>query len=98
MGEGPRPVVLVPHPHVRVDEGVAGGSPYVAGSRVLVRRIYGFYIGGTSAERLFRRYPQLGPAKIFDALSFALDNHEIIQWDIDRESAILSRMQRKGPP
>ena len=36
------PVVLIPHPHVRVDKSVLGGSPHVDGSRVPVRRLWAF--------------------------------------------------------
>ncbi|SRR5690606_4730775 len=85
------PIVLIPHPHVRVDENVLGGSPYVIGSRVPVRRLWAFYSNGTSVERILRRYPQLGAAKVFDALAFALDNPEVIQADIERENEILKR-------
>jgi len=85
------PVVLVPHPHVRVDQNVLGGSPYVAGSRVPVRRLYAFFQSGASAERILKRYPQLGAAKVFDALAFALDNPEVIDADQKREQEILER-------
>lgn len=85
------PIVLVPHPHVRVDEQVLGGSPHVLGSRVPVRRLWAFYRSGASIERILRRYPQLGPAKVFDALAFALDNAEVIEADLQREEEILSR-------
>jgi uncharacterized protein (DUF433 family) len=85
------PIVLVPHPHVRVDEHVLGGSPHVLGSRVPVRRLWAFYSGGTSVERILKRYPQLGAAKVLDALAFALDNIEVIQADLDREEEILTR-------
>jgi uncharacterized protein (DUF433 family) len=85
------PIVLVPHPHVRVDEHVLGGSPHVLGSRVPVRRLWAFYSGGTSVERILKRYPQLGPAKVLDALAFALDNLEVIQADMEREQEILTR-------
>lgn len=85
------PVVLVPHPHVRVDQNVLGGSPYVAGSRVPVRRLYAFLQSGASVERILKRYPQLGPAKVFDALAFALDNPEVIEADARREQEILER-------
>lgn len=85
------PIVLVPHPHVRVDEHVLGGSPHVVGSRVPVRRLWAFYRSGASIERILRRYPQLGPAKVFDALAFALDNAEVIEADLQREDEILSR-------
>ncbi len=85
------PVVLVPHPHVRVDLNVLGGSPYVAGSRVPVRRLWAFFRDGASVERILKRYPQLGPAKVLDALAFALDNPEVIEADVNREQEILAR-------
>ncbi len=84
------PIVLVPHPHIRVDKRVLGGSPHVADSRVPVRRLYAFYRGGTPIEKILKRYPQLSPAKVFDAIAFALDNPEVIDADMDREAQILS--------
>jgi uncharacterized protein (DUF433 family) len=84
------PVILVPHPHVRVDKNVLGGSPYVAGSRVPVRRLWAFYRNGTSIDRILKRYPQLGPAKVFDALAFALDNQEVVDADLAHEEALLA--------
>jgi uncharacterized protein (DUF433 family) len=84
------PVILVPHPHVRVDKNVLGGSPYVVGSRVPVRRLWAFYRGGTSIERILKRYPQLGPAKVFDALAFALDNQEVVDADLAHEESLLA--------
>ena len=90
------PVILVPHPHVRVDPHVLGGSPYIIGSRVLVRRLWAFYRSGSSVDTLLRRYPQIGAAKVFDALAFALDNPEVIEADVSREQEMLARAgQRK---
>ncbi|MBN1610494.1 MAG: DUF433 domain-containing protein [Polyangiaceae bacterium] len=88
------PIVLVPHPHVRVDPSVLGGSPHVAGSRVLVRRLWVFFRDGARVETLMRRYPKLGPAKVLDALAFALDNPEVIEADIARENQLLERAGR----
>jgi uncharacterized protein (DUF433 family) len=85
------PVVLIPHPHVRVDKSVLGGSPHVDGSRVPVRRLWAFYRSGAAVDTLIRRYPKLGAAKIFDALAFAWDNQEVIEADIARENALLER-------
>jgi len=70
--------VVVPHPHVRIDSNVLDGKSYVLGSRVPVYRIYAFYLCGTSFESIFKRYPQLGRAKVLDALSYALDNHDLV--------------------
>lgn len=94
------PVILTPHPHVRVDKNVLGGSPYVVGSRVPVRRLWAFYRGGTSVERILKRYPQLGPAKVFDALAFALDNQEVVDADLAREESLLASREtpaRRSP-
>jgi uncharacterized protein (DUF433 family) len=80
--------IRVPHPHVRIDGSVLGGSPHVAGSRVPVRRLWAWHRGGTSVETLVRRYPTLGPARILDALSFAYDNQDLIEADLAREQAL----------
>ena len=95
------PVILTPHPHVRVDKNVLGGSPYVVGSRVPVRRLWAFYRSGTSVERILKRYPQLGAAKVFDALAFALDNQEVVDADLAREESLLATREvpaHRSPP
>ena len=89
------PLVLVPHPHVRVDAQVLGGSPYVVGSRVPVRRLFAFYKAGVKVETLLRRFPQIGPAKVLDALAFALDNPEVVEADLLREQEMLARAGQK---
>lgn len=82
--------IRVPHPHVRVDGAVLGGSPHVAGSRVPVRRLWAWHRGGASVETLVRRYPNLGPARILDALSFAYDNQDLIEADLAREQDLFA--------
>ncbi len=91
------PIVLVPHPHVRVDKKVLAGSPHVAGSRVPVRRLYAFYRAGTPVDRILKRYPQLSPAKVFDALAFALDNPEVMEADMEREAELLEQKGVRRP-
>lgn len=88
---GELPIVLVPHPHVRVDKKILQGSPHVAGSRVPVRRLWAFYRNGAGIDVLLKRFPRLGPAKIFDALAFAFDNPEVMDADIAREEQLLAR-------
>jgi hypothetical protein len=58
---------------------------------VPVRRVYAFFRDGTKVETILKRYPQLGAAKVLDALAFALDNPEVIQADIDREREMLEQ-------
>jgi uncharacterized protein (DUF433 family) len=95
MSQGSLPRVLVPHPHVRCDGRILGGSPHVEGSRVPVRRLWAWHRGGASVETLLKRYPNLGAARILDALSFAYDNQDLIQADIDREQALF---EKQGGP
>lgn len=95
MADAPLPRIRVPHPHVRCDAGVLAGSPHVIGSRVPVRRLWAWYRGGASIETLVKRYPNLGPARILDALAFAFDNQELIDADIQREEALFKK--RGGP-
>lgn len=93
---GRLPIVLVPHPHVRVDTNVLGGSPYVVGTRVPVRRLWGFYRNGATVDTLIKRYPQLGAAKVFDALAFAWDNPEVMEADMMKEARLLQKELPRG--
>jgi uncharacterized protein (DUF433 family) len=90
MAEPLVPRIRVPHPHVRVDASVLGGSPHVNGSRVPVRRLWAWHRGGAAVETLVRRYPNLGPARILDALSFAYDNQDLIEADLEREQSLFA--------
>ena len=84
----------IPHPHVVIDE---GGSPIVEGTHVPVRRLFAWHRQGTTVETLLRRYPQLGPARLLDALSFAYDNFDLITQDLERERDLLAREQKDLP-
>lgn len=59
------------------------------GTRVPVRRLWSWHRRGTTIETLLKRYPQLGPAKVLDALAFAYDNEALVQADLDRENDAL---------
>jgi uncharacterized protein (DUF433 family) len=90
MAEPLIPHIRVPHPHVRVDAAVLGGSPHVSGSRVPVRRLWAWHRGGAAVETLVKRYPHLGPARILDALAFAYDNRDLIEADLAQEEALFA--------
>lgn len=89
------PRVRVPHPHVRCDSQMLAGSPHVMGSRVPVRRLWAWHRGGASVETLLKRYPNLGPARVLDALAFAYDNPDLIEADLAREQELF---QQQGGP
>lgn len=87
------PRVQIRHPHVVVDENINGGSPTIVGSKVPVRRLWAWHRGGTEIATLIRRYPNIGAAKILDALAFAYDNIDLIQADLEREQKLFEAKQ-----
>ena len=68
------------------------------GTRVPVRRLWSWHKRGTTIETLLKRYPQIGPARILDALSFAYDNEALVQADLDRENEALTVEEREQIP
>jgi len=91
----PLPRVLVPHPHVRCDTRLLGGSPHVAGSRVPVRRLWAWHRAGASIDTLLKRYPSLGPARVLDALAFCYDNRDVVEADLSREMTAFEAAGKK---
>jgi uncharacterized protein (DUF433 family) len=92
------PPVRVPHPHVECRDDVMNRSPCVRGTRVPVRRLWSWHRRGTTIETLLKRYPQLGPAKVLDALAFAYDNEDLVEADLARENAALDSEQIPKDP
>ena len=90
------PAVRVPHPHVEIKPD--DGAPFVRGTRIAVRRLYAWHKGGSSVETLLRRYPNLGPARLFDALAFAYDNLDLVEADVARERVALAESDADRPP
>jgi len=84
----PLPPVTTEHPHVEVSAELHG-SPVVRGTKVPVRRLWAWHRRGTTIETLLKRYPQLGAARVLDALAFAYDNQDLMQADLEREHELL---------
>lgn len=80
------PEVLVPHPHVTLNQ---DGVPVIKDTIIPVHRLWAWHRQGTPTETMLRRYPQLGPARVFDALAFGYDNLPLV-------TATLLRDQERG--
>ena len=91
------PPVRVPHPHVEVRDDLLAGSPCVRGSKVPVRRLWSWHRRGVTVETLLKRYPQLGPARVLDALAFAYDNPDVVEADLSREEALMGPKANEVP-
>lgn len=70
----------VSHPHIEFLEAV--GHHVIVGTRVPAFRLFSWHRQGTTVETLLRRFPQLGPARIFGALAWAYDNLAVVTHEI----------------
>jgi uncharacterized protein (DUF433 family) len=90
-------LIKVSHPHVEMRESLLGGSPVVRGTKVPVRRLWAWHRKGVAVETLMKRYQQLGPSVVLDALAFAYDNLEVMAADLAREQSVLDAEADKIP-
>lgn len=95
--QAPLPPVNVSHPHVEVRSDLLAGSPCVRGTKIPVRRLWAWHRRGITVETLLKRYPQLGPARVLDALAFAYDNTELVEADLARERALMGAQADSVP-
>lgn len=83
-----------PHPHVEYDSVL--GYHVVKGTSFRAARLFAWYKQGTTVETLLRRYPRLGPARIFGTLAWAHDNHDIVTREIITERDAITKEQQKA--
>lgn len=72
------------HPHIEKVEGILGGQPVIAGTRVPVYAIVDYWRMGIRPEEIASYYPQVTLAQIFDALSYYGDHQDEIHEYIER--------------
>lgn len=78
------PVIAIPrkmvHPYIESVDGVCGGEPIIAGTRISVSLIADLHNKGAEADEVVARYPHLNHAQVYDTLSCYYENRE----EIDR--------------
>jgi uncharacterized protein (DUF433 family) len=75
------------HPHVVKDPGVCGGRAVIAGTRVPVWSIVGYYRMGMDVDEILRALPHLTAAQVHDALSYFHDDPQEIEADLRANQA-----------
>lgn len=78
------PIERTELPHVVKSADTLGGEPRVDGTRMPVRQIAAMYAAGTPIEEFVRDYPPLTPAQIHDAISYALDHPQEMEYHEER--------------
>ena len=78
------------HPYIEPCEET--GEPYIAGTRIAVRIVVGYYRLGMNVDEIAQALPQLLLAQIFDALSYYHDHQEEIEeWVQSNEPTTLAQ-------
>ena len=76
------------------DEGICGGKPRIAGTRMKVQHIALEYVHmGWSVKRICAEHPRLTQASVHAALSFYYDHQEEIKRDIQEGREYAERME-----
>jgi uncharacterized protein (DUF433 family) len=76
--------------------GICGGRPCLAGTRLAVSRVAGWYHQGMSAEDIAREHPHLRPAQIHAALAYYFANQAEVDAEIAEEGEAFDRLRHES--
>ena len=88
--------VQTEHPHIVRIEGVCGGRPIIAGTRISVRTIVERVHLGNSPEQIVEHYPPLTLAQVYDALSYYHEHKAEIEAEIAANQRALAWVTRRS--
>jgi len=84
------------HPYIEKRQGVCGGEPVIAGTRISVGLIVEMERAGHSADEMVALYPHITHAQIYDALSYYYDHKEEIEKMINENKEVYWMEKTKG--
>ena len=84
--------------HIVRTHNICGGSPVIAGSRIPVWIIAGWYKQGMSLDEIMDTYPHLRPEQICAALTYYFEHQAEIEMEIQSndEDKLKNELRRKG--
>jgi len=88
--------VQTEHPHIVRVEGVCGGRPIVAGTRISVRTLVERTRLGDSPEQIVADYPPLTLAQVYDALSYYHEHKAEIEGEIAANEEALAWVTKQS--
>lgn len=84
------------HPHIIRVEGVCGGRPIVAGTRISVRTLVERTRLGDSPEQIVAAYPPLTLAQVYDALSYYHEHEAEIESEVAANEEALAWVTKRS--
>jgi len=88
--------VQTEHPHIVRIEGVCGGRPIIAGTRISIRAVVERVRLGDSPEQIVENYPPLTLAQVYDALSYYHEHRSEIEAEIAANEEALAWVTRRS--
>ena len=82
---------------IEAREGVQGGQPCIAGTRIRVETIAIRYLEGKTPDELLRDWPYLDLSHIHAALAYYFANRERIDADIEEELMLEEELAARYP-
>ena len=84
--------------HITRTDGVCGGRPCVAGTRIRVQDIFVCHERqGQSPDEIVTRFPQLTLADVYAALAYFWDHREAILGDMEAERVAIEKAKQRHP-
>lgn len=79
------------HPYIGSDAAIAGGAPIIAGTRITVRCIAGYYQTGMSVDEILATLRHLTASQVHSALAYYFDHKDAVDQDLDEAADIFQR-------
>jgi uncharacterized protein (DUF433 family) len=80
--------------HITRTDGVCGGKPCIAGTRIRVLDIYVLHeLQGKSVDEIIQEFPQLTMADVYAALSYLWDHRDEVVDSLHQEQAATDRFR-----
>jgi uncharacterized protein (DUF433 family) len=77
------------YPYIDSDPEIAGGTPIIAGTRITVRAIAGYYQMGLTVDEILTTLSHLTPSQVHSALAYYFDHQE----EVDADLAVSSDLE-----
>jgi uncharacterized protein (DUF433 family) len=71
------------YPYITSNPGIAGGRPVIAGTRITVNSIAGYYQLGMSIDEILDSLRHLTPSQVHSALAYYFDHQDEINADLE---------------
>jgi uncharacterized protein (DUF433 family) len=76
------------YPHIMCNPKILGGKPIIAGTRIAVATIAGYYQLGMSVDEILIALEHLSPSEIHSALAYYFEHSEEIDGQIANEKNV----------